>query len=152
MWVLPAARTLETPPRMFSPDLDAKVTSKPRLTKEGCLYQGWSFLSCIVRVDCCDKQRSAAAFNRVLCSKELGDVPDTLTSVKPLAQEVSRRGVVGVVSNPLWCVAGSLVKRTTQRTKHVLHMFVESTVINIRHGACRSSGPAFSRRRPLPPR
>ena len=44
--------------------------------------------------------------------------------------------------------AGSVVGKPTQTTKHVLHMFCERTIINIRHVACWWRGTAFSRRRP----
>ena len=45
-----------------------------------------------------------------------------------------------------------LSRKTPQKTKHVLHMLCERTVINIRHVACRWRGTAFSRRRPAPAR
>ena len=47
----------------------------------------------------------------------------------------------------MWVSA--FTKNTWQRTKHVLHMFCERTVINIRHVAYPWRGTAFSRRRPL---
>ena len=46
----------------------------------------------------------------------------------------------------------AFIEKTPQRTKHVLHMFCERTVINRRHVACQRRGPAFSRGQPPPTR
>ena len=61
----------------------------------------------------------------------------------------TRRGQHFFESTPMYGQV-LLPRKTSQRMKHILHMFCERTVTNIRHVACQWRGTAVSRRRPLP--
>ena len=107
-----------------------------------CCIKSWSFLSGTLRLEYRDPNSSV--FHR--CSGHV-DV-----------RKATGEGARSVWSGARWALfryrigvwAGCFVGRTTQRTKHVLHMFCDRTVINIRHVACWSRGTAFSRKVEIP--
>ena len=108
------------------------------------LYKSWSFLSGIVRLDYRERKKSAAEFKYIRQQRNWprsGHV-DVRNENKGSSRKYQGRGVVSIFSVPRRCVG-------KWRTKHVLHMLCERTVINMRKVACQWRGTAFSRRRPL---
>ena len=98
-----------------------------------------------MRLDYRDRKRSAAEFNCILQQRrwrrsEHVDVRDAFgTSARSL-----RSGARALFRTRTGAWAGSFVGKPTRRMKHVLHMFCERTVLNIKHVACWWRGTAFS--------
>ena len=124
------------------------------LGKQCVGIKGWSFVSGIMRLGYRDRKRRAAEFNCVrqpLTWRRSGHV---------VVREAKKADARNFGDEAWWAFfrahidvsTSAFIEKTPQRTKHVLHMFCEHTVINIRHVACQWRGTAFSRRRPLPAR